>query len=149
AVRTAIEPGGMIASVRQAVRELDSNLPLFDIKTQSEQAEQSIAQERLFAQLTGAFGLLALLLSAIGLYGVLSYSVARRTAEIGIRMALGADEWDVVRMIMRSVMILVLLGLALGLAGAVAATRIISGMLYGITPTDPWTIVLAVLVLMA
>jgi predicted permease len=149
AVRTAIEPGGMIASVRQAVREVDSNLPLFDIKTQSEQAEQSIAQERLFAQLTGAFGLLALLLSAIGLYGVLSYSVARRTAEIGIRMALGAERWDVISMIMRSVMILVLLGVALGLGGALAATRMISGMLYGITPTDPWTIVLAVLVLMA
>ncbi|MBA3716241.1 MAG: ABC transporter permease [Pyrinomonadaceae bacterium] len=141
-VRTMDDPTTAVTAVRQAVRDMDSNLPLNNIKTQTEQVNETLAMERLFAKLFSLFGLLAQLLSAIGLYGVLAYSVAQRTHEIGIRMALGADRRDVLRIVLRQGMTLALVGVALGLAGAYVLTKYLeslTGMLYGVKPTDPLT----------
>ncbi|HWW77607.1 MAG TPA: ABC transporter permease, partial [Pyrinomonadaceae bacterium] len=146
-VRTAGDPGAATAAVRRAVQELDARFPLNSVKTQTEQAEETLAMERLFAKLLGLFGLLAQVLAAIGLYGVLAWSVARRTHEIGIRMALGADRGDVLRMVLRQGMTLALVGVALGLAGAAALTRFAEGVLYGVSPTDPLTFAFVALLL--
>jgi ABC-type antimicrobial peptide transport system permease subunit len=134
----------MIASVREAMHEVDNNLPLFDVKTQNQQAAESLAVERLFATLSSFFGVLALLLACIGLYGVMSYGVARRTNEIGIRMALGASAPRVTRMVMRETMWVVWIGVAIGIGGALGGTRLIAHMLFGIAATDAVTISLAV-----
>jgi predicted permease len=147
AVRTAGEPNQMLAAIRAVVRDVDKDLPLFDSKTQMEQLAQSLAQERFFPKLTGVFGFLALLLASIGLYGVMSYAVARRTNEIGLRMALGAQRRNVIKMVLWESMMLVVLGVLIGLGAVLATTRFVSTMLYGLTPTDPATISLAVLVL--
>lgn len=144
-VRTNGNPISMIASIRESMHEIDNNLPLFDIKTQNQQAEESLSQERLFATLSSFFGILALLLACIGLYGVMSYGVARRTNEIGIRMALGASAPRVTRMVMRETMWVVLLGVAIGIGAALAGTRLIASSLFGLAPTDPISIAIAVL----
>ncbi|HSE36301.1 MAG TPA: ABC transporter permease, partial [Blastocatellia bacterium] len=117
-VRTAGDPTVLVGAIREAVSEVDRNVPLFDVKTQKRQAEQSLAQERLFATLSTFFGSLALLLACIGLYGVMSYAVARRTNEIGIRMALGATGPRVTRMVMRETLLLVVIGVVIGLGAA-------------------------------
>jgi predicted permease len=145
-VRTAGEPESVINGIRQAVREVDGNLPLSNVKTQIEQAEETLLMERLFAKLLTLFGLLAQQLAAIGLYGVLAYSVSQRTHEIGIRMALGADRRKVLNMILRQGMTLTLIGVVLGLAGAWVLTKYLESlttMLFGVTPRDPWTYGLA------
>ena len=147
AVRTTGDPAPLIGLIRQAVREVDSNLPRLDIRTLRQQVEGGWSQERLFANLSSFFGLLALLLAAIGLYGVMAYGVARRTNEIGIRMALGAQRGDVIALVMRESLLLVALGAVLGLATALASTRLISNLLFGLTATDPLTIALATLVM--
>jgi len=108
---------------------------------------ESLAQERFIAQLAGFFSLFALLLACIGLYGIMSYAVTRRTSEIGIRMALGARSADVIRLVMKETMLLVVIGIALGLSAALATTRLISTLLYGLTPNDPLTTAVAVLLL--
>ncbi|MFY9609121.1 MAG: ABC transporter permease [Blastocatellia bacterium] len=146
-VRTSGTASALTASVREAVREVDSNLPLFNVTTQSQQADESLRQERLFAALSSFFGVLALLLACIGLYGVMSYGVARRTNEIGIRLALGASAPRVTRMVMRETMGVVLIGVAIGLGAAVATTRLIAAMLFGLAPTDPVTISFAILLM--
>jgi predicted permease len=144
-LRTAVDPTTVIAAVRQAVREVDGNLALSNIRPQVEQAEQALAMERLIAKLTTLFGLLAQLLAAVGLFGVLAHSVAQRFREIGIRMALGAQSRDVLKMILRQGMLLTLLGVALGLAGAYGLTKYLesrlnlSQMLYGVEGFDPLT----------
>jgi predicted permease len=141
-VRTIGEPTSVVGAIRQTVQEVESNLPLNNVRTQVEQADETLAMERLFAKLVSFFGLLAQQLAAIGLYGVLAWSVAQRTREIGIRMALGADRGDVLRMVLRQGMVLTLLGVALGLAGAYALTKYLESlttMLYGVKPTDPLT----------
>jgi len=148
-VRTAGDAGAMAASIRDAVREVDSNLPLFDVKTQSQQAAESLMQERLFATLSSFFGVLAMLLACVGLYGVMSYGVTRRTNEIGIRMALGATSPRVMRMVMRETMLMVGIGVTIGLGTAMAVTRLIVTMLYGLAPTDPVTISIAVVLMIA
>jgi len=148
-VRTAGDPTALIAAIRGAVSEVDKNVPLFDVKTQRRQAEQSLAQERLFATLSSFFGALALLLVSLGLYGVMSYAVARRTNEIGIRMALGATGPRVTRMVMRETMLLVVIGVLIGLGAALASTRMIKEMLFGLAPTDPVTISFAALLMIA
>ena len=144
-VRTAGAPGALVAAVRQAMREVDGNLPLIDLKTQAEQADETLRMERLFAKLVALFGLLAQQLAAIGLFGVLSHAVAQRIQEIGIRMALGASQTAVLRMVIKQGMGLSLLGIVLGLAGAYVLTKYVeswlqlSKLLYGIQPTDPAT----------
>jgi predicted permease len=144
-VRTTGDPTAAVSAVRQAVREVDSNLPLNNIKTQVEQAEETLRMEKLFARLLSLFGLLAQQLASIGLYGVMAYSVAQRTNEIGIRMALGASQGHVLKMILRQGMILTLLGVVLGMAGAYILTKYLesqmrlSNMLYGVRLSDPLT----------
>jgi predicted permease len=138
-VRTAGDPLAMIPAIREAVRQVDKNLPLFDVKTQRRQIEESVSKERAFAQLTTFFGLLALLLASIGLYGVMAYSVAQRTREIGIRMALGAQKGDVLRLVVRQGMLLVMIGAGVGLLMAYNLTGVVASMLYGVTPNDPLT----------
>ena len=144
-VRTAGEPTASVAAVREAVREVEPNLPLNNIRTQTEQNDQTLAMERLLAKLVTLFGVLAQLLAAIGLFGVLAYAVSQRTREIGIRMALGADRRDVVKMILRQGMTLALIGVALGLAAAYLITKYLENqlnlktMLYGVQVNDPLT----------
>jgi predicted permease len=142
-VRTAADPAALVNTVREAVRRVDPNLPIVSMTTQAEAVEGRLAQERLFAQAYLLFGLLALALASIGLFGLMSYSVARRTNEIGVRMALGARRVDVVALVMRESMTMVVIGIAVGLAGAVAAGRLVTTLLYGLAVTDPLTIAVA------
>ncbi len=148
-IRTAADPTSVIAAVRQAAREIDANLPLYNIKTLATQVDESLAQERLIGSVSGFFGLLALLLAAVGLYGIMAYAVNQRTHEIGVRMALGAQRGEVLRMVLRQGMKLVLIGAGLGLAVSFAATRIIANQLFGVTPTDPVTFIVAPVLLLA
>jgi predicted permease len=144
-VRTTGDPTAAVSAIRQAAREVNENLPLFSIRTQVEQADQTLAMERLFAKLVTLFGVLAQLLAAIGLYGVLAYSVSQRTREIGIRMALGATRNDVLKIVIRRGLGLSMIGIALGLTGACVLTKYLenwmqlSKMLFGIKPIDPAT----------
>jgi predicted permease len=144
-LRTAGDPATVISAVRQAMREVEASLPLNNIKTQVEQADETLAMERLFARLFSLFGLLAQQLASIGLYGVMAYAVAQRTREIGIRMALGASRTDVLTMILRQGMRLTFLGVVLGLAGAYVLTKYLESqlklkdMLYGVQVNDPLT----------
>ena len=144
-VRTAGDPAAAVASVRTAVREIDPNLPVQNVKTQVEQADETLRMERLFAKLITLFALLAQQLAAIGLFGVLAYTVSQRTHEIGIRMALGADRSSVLKMIVRQGMTLAVLGVVLGLVGAYVLTKYLeswvglSKMLYGVKVSDPLT----------
>jgi ABC-type antimicrobial peptide transport system permease subunit len=126
------------------VRQVDKDLPLSNIKTQQQEVDETQEVERAFAAVCGFFGLLALVLASIGLYGIMSYGVTRRTNEIGIRMALGASGVNVVRMVMRESLVLVSLGVGIGLAGALAGARLMTGFLYGMQPHDPSTIFAAV-----
>lgn len=138
-VRTTGDPNTAISAMRQAISEVDANLPLNNIKTQVEQAEQTLSQERLFAKLLTLFGLLAQQLASIGLYGVMAYGVSQRTREIGIRMALGAKQSDVLKMIIRQGMVLTMIGIVLGMAGAYILTKYLQSltdMLYGVKATD-------------
>jgi predicted permease len=146
-VRSALSPSALAPLVREAVQSVDSNLALFDVKTQVDQIDESIAGDRLFAGFTAAFAALALLLACLGLYGVISYNVSRQTSEIGIRMAIGADARRVLIHVMRENMLLVLVGIALGIGGSLALTRLVSNMLLGLAPNDPLTITLAAVTL--
>ena len=148
-VRTAGQPTAIISAIREAVRQLDPNLPLFEFTTQNAQAETTLAQESLFARLTASFGLLALLLASIGLYGVLAYSVAQRTREIGVRMALGASSRDVLKLIVRQGMLLVAIGSVAGLIAAFNLTRFVSSQLFGMNASDPFTFLGVALLLAA
>jgi predicted permease len=135
-LRTSGLPSSVTGAVREAVRQIDGNLPVTDISTQLEQVEKRFMQEKLFAQAYTLFGGVALLLASIGLFGLMSYSVSRRTNEIGIRMALGAQREDVLRLVMRESMTLVIVGVAVGLAVALAASRLVTTLLFGLPPTD-------------
>jgi ABC-type antimicrobial peptide transport system permease subunit len=135
----------MFPLLRAAVRKLDANLPVFEMKTEEHQRDDSLAVERLSASLSAAFGVLATLLAAIGLYGVMAFLVARRTREIGIRMALGAGAPNVIWLVVREVMLVAGAGILIGLPAAFAVTRLLQSQLYGIAPNDPATITLATL----
>ena len=149
AVRTVGDPADATAAIRQVVQEIEPSLPLFDVRTQSEVIARSFAKQRLFAMLSSFFGLLALALVSIGLYGVMSYTVARRTQEIGIRMALGAQARDMLSLIIKQGMTLVLGGVAIGLAGALALSRLIESWLFNVSVTDPTTFAVISLLLVS
>jgi putative ABC transport system permease protein len=139
-------PTAVISSVKSATAEVNGDVSL-EFKTLALQVNESLARERLLATLSGFFGGLALLLAMIGLYGVVSYNVTRRRNEIGIRMALGAQQSRVLRMVLGEVSILIGVGLAIGLGAALGATRFIVSFLYATKPNDPWTLFLAAAVL--
>ena len=146
-LRTAGAATSVTSAVREAVRQIDPNLPVIDVTTQIEQVEMRFAQEKVLAQAYTLFGGLALVVASVGLFGLMSYSVARRTNEIGIRMALGAQRYDVLRLVMRESMVLVVIGIVGGLAIAFGASKYIANLLYGLPPTDPLSIALAVVVM--
>ena len=138
-LRTAGEPGTMASEVRDAVQQIDPGLPLMGMKTQTERRDEGLVQERVFARLSSFFGLLALALAIIGLYGTMAYAVAQKTREIGLRMALGAAPGDVMRMVIGRGIMLVGIGAALGVIAAYWAARLASSLIFGVTPDDPWT----------
>jgi predicted permease len=148
-VRTAMNPDQFFSVVRSKIRGLDANLPLYAMRTMDDQISNSLLIERVVSSLSSAFGFLATLLAVIGLYGVMAYTVARRTREIGIRMALGAFQGDVIWMVMREVLALVAVGLVAGMAGAWVLAKLVQSQLYGVTGHDPLTVVLAALGLAA
>jgi len=141
-VRTTADPATVIGPVRSEVRALDPTLPIFDVKTMSEHMQLSLFPARVAASVLGLFGLVALILAVIGIYGVTSYSVSQRTREIGIRMALGADKRAVLRLILTSGVKLALIGVVIGLVVATALTRLVTSLLFGITPAYTLTFVL-------
>jgi predicted permease len=140
-VRTAGDPQALVPAIRRVVAEINPNLPLRDVTTESQQIDRLLFQERLVARLSAFFGLLALVLACIGLYGLLSYEVARRTREIGIRMALGAQMGDVLRLVVRQGFALALIGAAVGIGVTLGVTRYLASMLYDVRANDPATIV--------
>ena len=148
AVRTQGNPRAVVAAVRHAISQIDAQLPIHNVITQNEEIDVSLRQERLFADLTSMFGILALLLACVGLYGIMAYSVWRRTQEIGIRMALGADRSSVSTMVLREAMRMVLLGVALGIPAAMGLSRLIARLLWNVRPFDPQTLVSSAAVMM-
>jgi len=138
-VKTSIEPRALMSSVRETVRAVDAGVPVFDVKTMDEQMLVALLPARLAGTLLGAFGLLALLLASVGIYGVMAYSVVQRTREIGVRRALGAQTNNLLRLVVGEGMRLAAIGFAIGLAAAAVLTRFVSSLLYGVTPTDPLT----------
>jgi predicted permease len=146
-VRTARDPEQMFSVVRQVVNRIDPNVPLYRVKTLEKQLDNSLVTERLVASLSSAFGLLATLLAAIGLYGVMAYTVARRTREIGVRVALGAARSDVIWLVMKDALLLIVMGIGVALPLAVALTRLVKTQLYGITPNDPLSLISATVVI--
>jgi predicted permease len=138
-LKTAASTGSIVPEIRTAVRSIDKDLPLLELRTQTQQIDATLSQERVFADLTSGFGLLALVLAAIGIYGIMAYTVSRRTNEIGIRMSLGAQARQVLGMVLRETSLLAGLGLAMGAVAALGLTRLVGSMLYGLRPTDPLT----------
>jgi putative ABC transport system permease protein len=136
-VRLRGDPAAFGPSLRRAIAEVDPTLPLFDIHTMTELAHLSYWDKRLYGLLFGSFAVIALVLAAVGVYGVMSYAVSQRTHEIGVRVALGAQLRDVVSMVVRHGVLLTALGLAIGLVGAFALTRVLAGVLSGVSPSDP------------
>lgn len=131
-------------AIRHAFGEVNGNLPITEVRTLAEQVDNTLVGDKLIARLSSFFGLLALLLASIGIYGVLSYAVARRTNEVGLRMALGARSSNVVWLVMREVLVLVSIGLAVGVPVALSIERLASGMFYGLSDVDPLTIASAI-----
>jgi predicted permease len=139
-ISTILEPSAVVMVLRDVVASVDKDLPLLNIRTQDAQISDRTRQERIFVSLTSGFGLLALILACIGVYGVMAYSVSQRTYEIGIRMALGAEPERVRRMVLREATWVVALGILAGVCGALALGRVIAGLLYGIKAWDPTTL---------
>jgi predicted permease len=138
-VRTAGDPTSVVGGVRAAVRDLDPQLPVYDVRTMEERVATTLARPRVTAVLVGVFAATALLLAAIGIYGVVSYTVAQRTRELGVRMALGAPAAGVLRLVVGQGMLPAVGGVVVGLAGAWAAARVLGSLLYGVSASDPWT----------
>jgi predicted permease len=149
AVRATLPPLTLTTAVRKAVAEIDAGVPIVRITTQEEVRDQGISQERLFATLCGALGGLAVLLSCIGLYGLMAYHVARRTSEIAIRKALGATRCQISGPILREALWLACIGVAAGLPASIAVTRLIKSQLFGVQPNDPLTLLLVIITLVA
>jgi putative ABC transport system permease protein len=142
AVRTRVEPSALVEPLRAIVAELDADLPMFRVRTMEQIAANVVAQPRLYTVLIGSFALTAMLLSAIGLYGVLAYAVGQRTREIGIRLALGARRGEVLGIVMAQAGRLAITGIAIGLVAAVLASRVLRAQLFEVAPTDTLTYVL-------
>ncbi|HEX7173830.1 MAG TPA: ABC transporter permease [Pyrinomonadaceae bacterium] len=138
-IRTANNPAALSEAVRSEIRAVDPDLPVHGVRTMEEVMSATVAQQRFAMTLLGVFAVIALLLAAVGIYGVMSYAVAERTHEIGIRMALGAQAGDIVRMVVRQGMILAVVGVVAGAAAALLLTRVMSSMLYGVSASDPVT----------
>jgi ABC-type antimicrobial peptide transport system permease subunit len=136
-LRFAGASGGLERDVRRTLAEINPNLTVLRVQTLVDQLAANFTQERVIARLTGLFGMLALLLASIGLYGIMAHSVARRTNEIGVRMALGAGRGRVLWMVLQEVLLLLLAGVAIGAPAAFAAMRLTTGLLFGLTPRDP------------
>jgi len=148
-VRSASGSTGMVSAVSNAVHEIDREMPLRDILSMDDLVANSLSQQRFNMLLLGAFAGLALLLAAVGIYSVLSYSVRRRVREIGIRLALGARVGDVLRMVVFEGMKPTIIGVAIGAGGALALGRVLSTLIYGVKPTDPITFLLVAFLLAA
>jgi predicted permease len=150
-VRSANPPAALGGVVRAAMADVDRNVPVLDLRTQVDQIEETLGTERTFMRLLLGFGAFALLLASIGLHGVTAYSVVRRTSEIGVRVALGARQIDVLWLILRQVVGITIAGLAIGVPAAVALTRFVRASLYGVDPADPVSLAgaVAVMVLVA
>jgi len=148
-LRTSGDPLAFVNAVREIVHQADARVPVTSLKTQTAQINDTISQEIAFAKLCTSFGVLALAIACVGLYGTISYSVARRTNEIGIRMALGARRGGVIWMILQQVFVLTIAGLAIGLPAALAASKFVESFLFGMKPNDPLAITAAVAVLIA
>jgi ABC-type antimicrobial peptide transport system permease subunit len=146
-VRTSSQPDAAFGTIRQVMRQLDANIPMYNARTLDAQIDQSLLNERLVATLSTAFGVLATLLAVIGLYGVVAYTVARRTREIGVRMALGAAQVSVIWLVMQEVLFLVGVGVMIGVAATIALSRYVNSLLYGIGSNDPLSIAAAVALL--
>ena len=140
-VRSTASPALTINGTRDAIKEVDGDLPVFDIKKMSDVVSDSVAQPRFYAILLGSFAAIALVIAALGIYGVISYAVTQRTRELGIRIALGAQRERVVRLVIGQGLTLTLLGIAVGIAGAFLLTRLIATLLFGVAPADPLTFV--------
>ncbi len=146
-VRTQVAPDGIVPSIRRTVQSVDKNTPLISIRTQTEQIRDTVRQERLFAGLTVSFGILALLLACIGIYGIMTYTVTRRTNEIGIRFALGAQKRTILGMVLTEALWVTLIGIVVGLAVGFGLTRFLRTMLFGLQPDDPLAMISAALLL--
>src|ERR1035438_1718290 len=138
-VRTSLDPGSLSTAVSSAIHEVDKTIPIYDIATMSERIGEQTARNRFTSWLMGIFAAVALLLATVGVYGVMSYAVTRRTQEIGVRMALGAERSQVLLLIVVQGLPLILAGILVGLAASFGLTRLIATLLYGVTPTDAFT----------
>jgi putative ABC transport system permease protein len=148
AVRSSVNPETLIGSVREAVRSVDPEETGSGYESMQQLLSTSVNEPRFYTALLAVFGLVALALAAIGIFGVISYSVSRRTREIGVRVALGASRGSVVRMVLKESMTVIVAGLALGVGAAIGLTRILTGLLFEVTPNDPTTIGAVVLILL-
>ena len=148
-MRSQGKPLSLVPSVRLAVAEVDHTHPVANVRTVEAYLDQQVRYVRLYVLLLGIFGAIAAVLAAVGIYGVMSYSVAQRTHEIGIRMALGARQRDVLKLVVRQGMLLTLVGVALGLIGAFALTRVMASLLFGVTAKDPFTFAVVAALLIA
>jgi ABC-type antimicrobial peptide transport system permease subunit len=149
ALRTSGDPLLYVNAVRETVRQANTRVPVSDIRTQTADIDQTINQQITFARLCSGFAILATVIACIGLYGAVSYNVVRRRAEIGIRMALGAQRGGVVRMVLREVLVLVAGGQVIGMAAALATSKFVAAFLYGMTPNDPLTLALGSMTLLS
>jgi predicted permease len=148
-VRTMAEPGSVTSAIRAKLHDIDKSIPVVNVRTLNELVDRRLVQERIISQLSTFFAVLALVLASIGLYGVLSYGVARRTNEIGIRIAIGAAQRTVIWMILRETLVLVVIGAAIGIGGAIALARLVASRMFGVSTADPLSIAAAGLTLVA
>lgn len=146
-VRTSSDPAPLTAAITKAIQTLDAEQPVFDVKTMDQRLYESLARQRFSTLLLSMFAIIASILAAIGIYGVMAYSVNQRTHEIGIRMALGAQPGKILQLVIRQALILVSLGVAIGLAGALALTRAMTSLLFGVSATDRFTFLFTPLLL--